>query len=379
MASKKNKQYALMASLLISSLFTLTSIAAPQKLLTKQSIHNIRFFSSDNKHTYAQTRSGGLIHSTNYQVNPILEGAPGTNYNITGTSNQKKLIILKNEKYHIFLSARELSEIYVTKWGSEDKPIRIGMGTAPKLHLNDTVVSFYNPYTSTINFMNIDNMITKFSLKLLNILDPYFIPEVIMLSNGNVLYTDINDKGVTGIMLWDRGPNIYKNIWKASAVETRVELCIKDGEIFILNKSLQKTSRTTIHSMTAIEDELKGAKNIYESDSADFGNMICELPTKLYFIKEVFPGTTEAIEFNLADKKINVLTDFKATTQIINVDGILLVPHEGATYVIAGEHNFKNDSLKGKTVNEKINEEISEEVKEEVKEEEEEEEKEKKQ
>jgi len=148
--------------LIILATFSLGNCFASSKLpvlAMKQSINNLRYFSSDGKFTLYQKRSGDLLISTNFKVSEILKGIPGTNYLVSASNTKKKMIVSQNNYYSSYFSQREKEKLFTLDYGT-NKVTEIGEGTSPKLHLNDSWLSYYNSYTSTLHFKNIQNNIT---------------------------------------------------------------------------------------------------------------------------------------------------------------------------------------------------------------------------
>lgn len=317
-------------------------------LATKQSIRNLRFISLDGKFTYYQKKSGHLVRSTNYNVRNVLSGEKGTNYLMTAGDSRKKIIISKDQNYHNFIGIRHLHELFIIDFGG-DTPKKIGEGISPRLHLNDTWISFYNPHRSTIYFKNIKNQTSRFKIKLFNTLNPYFIPKTLMLDKNTIIFTDINSKGIPGLIKFDRKTSKMEIITKSKSVNEKIEICALNGSIIIARFGILDKKTETLIEKTSVKNLMKNKNEIiYKSPRNDLGNIKCSSKDKLvYFIKNL-PNKTGKDMFEIAaldikDKSLEIVSDVKYASQIINMDGRILLPYCDRYYVIYGNHDLSTD------------------------------------
>jgi hypothetical protein len=335
----KNKLLAIFL-ILISPVFARNSTLPILK--TKSDIKDIRFISADGKFTYYQRRSGTLLLSTNYKVHEILKGQVGTQFAIHASAKSKKLIITKDETFHTYLGLRHLKKIYVTDVGSESVE-EVGEGLSPKLHLDDTWMSWFNPYSRKIKFINIKSPTLTFQIQIRNVLNAYFFPEVVMLDDKNTLYTDINNKGIPAILKYNRRDKKVNVIFKSSSVSQRIELCKNKTHFFVAEFGFNNSPRGSIIAKTALKDfNIDRAEIVYQSRQNDFGNIICNFKQDhLYFIKNISKiggrFESEVNAFNHIKKASRIISDLKYVSQLIFMDGRLLVPFRGDYYVLEGD------------------------------------------
>lgn len=307
-------------------------------LTTKQTIDNLRFISRDGKYTYYQRRSGSLVLSTNYSNKEVIKGQKGTSYNIVSSFHRKKLLIVQKKDYHSRYRFQPDGKIFILDFGGAVSK-KAGEGLNPRLHLKDTWLSFFNSNEQTIYLKKIDNLLLKFEIKLNNKINPYFIPHVIMLNEKDILYTDLNREGVIGIVLYDRQKNKMKILHKTASIHHQVELCLHENlyiGIFPMDMSPSGSSILKLSSDNLVFS--KGEK-IYESTKRDLGNIICDRDDKfIYFVQNQNVGTGkdvfEAVRISLKDRKIDTLSDVKYASQIIQMDGRLLLPWRGDFYIL---------------------------------------------
>ena len=322
-------------------------------LATKQATNNLRFISSDGNFTYYQNRDGSLLLSTNYKVEEIIKGEPGTQYEVIGTRSRKKLIVTQQASFHKFLGVRQLKAIFKLDFGGKDTQ-KIAMGKNPQLHLDDNWVSFYQPITKVIQFLNLRSSALSFEIKISNPFNPYFVPYVVMPNNNTVIYTDLNKSGHSGVVYYDKITKKNSVLYKGSNPATKHELCFSGENLFFGEFGVNELySGSIISKLKAKALDFSKREILYESRLNDIGNIHCE--GSLMFVKNLFTERKklayEVVELNILDKKIKTISDINFASHIIDMDGVLLMPHLGKYYVLKGKGDFtKNDRLKKREV-----------------------------
>lgn len=333
------------------------------ELLAKQSTSNLRLITQDGKITYYQKRSGSLFLSTNYKVSELIKGSSDSHYTLQAGDFQRKIVITQNENFHNYFSLRSPGNIYLADYGTL-KVYKVGLGISPKLHLMDSWLSYFNPSERLITFEHTTNSALKFSIRINNQINPYFIPEVVMADENVVYYTDLGENGAPGIVEYKRNVSKGEVIYKASTPMEKIEICFDHSTLFFAELGTNSSSvGSSFSQITFPFKDFKQRSVFYTSSLNDLGHMICSyLEDSLYFIKNT--GTAaqalyDIAEFNYAAKKLNILTDMKNSTSLINMDGTLLTYDHGAYYIIKGKTDFKTtDSLKTKIIKEEVKEEI---------------------
>lgn len=321
------------------------------ELMAKQANDNIRFISLDGKFTYYQKRSGSLHFSRNYKIIDLLKGPMGTQYTIYATPTRNKLLFTQNENIHTFLSLRNKERIFVSNFG-ESNIREVGMGISPRLLLEDNWISYYDPYTYILSFEHATNYALKFAIKLNNRINPYFIPDVVMLDDNSVIYSDLGENGNYGLIKYNRASQTSDIIFKAESPANKLELRFCNGKLFLGEIGIGGSDIGT--TISELPNDLKDIKNkniIYRSTLNDLGNITCDyFNNNLYFIRNVGSRQVplnEIVELNVNTKALNTLTDLKNITSIINMDGIILTTEKGKIIIVKGENEFKNaDRLK---------------------------------
>ena len=318
------------------------------EFITKQNISNLRFISHDGEITYYQRRSGALILGTNYSVKRILQGSTGSNYLISSSPSRKKILITKEENFHTFLSLKKLKKIYAADFNGGNL-VLLGEGIRPRLHLNDSRASFYNPYEKIIFIKRTGFSGSGFHINVMANKNPYFYPQIVMADVNTILFTDLNKQGLPGIIKYSKNNKKLTNIYKIPTPNKKIELCKKGNQIIMGVFGLDPTEPHSHISLLNPPNYKK--KIIYKSSYNDIGNIICSMKGNfIYFIKKISSKSqTEAAQLNLKTNSVKVLSDISHTTQVIDMDSNLILPYQGKYYLLLGKNNTAQfDLLKKK-------------------------------
>ncbi len=325
--------------------------------MAKQSSDNLRLLSSDGKFTYYQRRSGSLHFSRNYKILDILKSNMGTQYTLYSTPAKKKILISQDSNFNTFLSTRMKEKIFVINYG-ESFPREVGQGISPRLHVEDNWISYYDPYEKIIFFEHSTNYALKFSIKINNRINPYFIPQVVMLDENTVLYTDLGESGNPGLIIYKRNLGTSEILYKQDSPMVKFEINLCRGKILFSEFGIYHSKLGSKISILGDKDNLiKNQSNIYSSTFDDIGHTTCDYQNDLiYFVKntgDLKNDFYEIAELNFKDKKTQILTDLKYSTTLINMDGLILTFDKGKYLIVKGEVDLKNvDMLKSSNTSE---------------------------
>lgn len=339
---------------LLAVLFSLNSFSKLPELKTKQTLKNIRFITNDGKFTYYQQNNGELQLSTNYANEIVLSKKKFTNFYMYSSEHRKKLIVEVNEDYHTNLNFNSLNELYSLNLG-ETKPIKIGEGTAPKLNINDTWISYFNNKDGEIIAKNLALAAKNITIKLRNKLNPFFIPEHFMATPDTLFYTDINDQGFMALLMYSIADKKYTPVYKTKFKGMRIEACLIGDNIYLGEFSYDFMNKgSSIYKIPIFgNSNFKKKTNIYSSQLDDLGNMTCN-KDEIYFIKtldfnkELNIKKSEVALLNLKSNEIKVITDFNYVTNIVNMDQIILIPFRDKYFVAKGKENLTKDEIRKK-------------------------------
>jgi hypothetical protein len=306
------------------------------QFITKQSSENIRYLSSNSKFTYFQNNSGTLFLSTNYKNEEILIGAKSTQYNIVGSPERKYLLISKDETFHsVFTPLKSLS-LYIVKYGDKTAK-KVGEGVDPRLHMNDTWLSFFIPETKSIQIVSTQLNDISFTIKTINQLNPFFIPQIVMFSNEDIFYTDLNENGIPGLIKFSKSNKKSSIMYKANSQEDKIELCKCNDQLFIGIFPLNTQGRESSIFKTQVQKNISlDIKKFYNNSEKDLGKMVCA-QNDLYFIKtdlELGRRKYNVYKTSTSNLSLSKLTDLNFVTQLLLQEDKILIPFKDKTYVI---------------------------------------------
>jgi hypothetical protein len=339
----------------ISLLFIIFSVqAAPiQKFLTKHSPETLRYISMDGRFSYFQKNPGVLGLVSSFKSIDFLSETNSNDFLVRASRYKGRLAIESVSNAHDQMSLVKNHQIYVVDYGNTITR-QIGAGRNARLHLRDEWISYYNIIEKVIY---IQNLVTqkKYELKLSKKANPFFIPDVEMVSAKTLVYTDINETGYAALISYDLETLKSTIIYKSTQNATRLELCKSDDYIGLGEfpyEGVSRGSKIQTIPMNASMN-LSSLTTIYTSIEQDIGNIVC-LPHLMYFVKTMNQDKvlnykiTEAVKLDVKTQNLEAKTDLKAVAQIIEMDGRVLIPFRGEFFVIEGTSNIGDDTLKSK-------------------------------
>jgi hypothetical protein len=341
-------------SLLIAS-FSLMAKELP-KFLTKHPMQSIRYISADGRYAYIQKKPGVLGLVSSFRSIDFISEASTNDFLVKDSRFKERLLIEVIPGNHQDFNVMKHPKIMVVDWGKTQLR-QIGQGLASRLHFNDEWVSYYDNIEKIIYLQNILTE-KKFAIKLSPKSNNFYIPEVEMVSNDTLVYTDVNDKGYAALiqhnLITQKGTVIYKS----PQIGTKLELCQDKGYLAIGEFPFDDISRSSkvLRIKLSSGTNLAGFETLYSSSDSDLGNMVCR-ENEIYFIKTLLHNRkinlkqTEAVRLDLKSTQVTTVTDLSTVSQLISMDGRILIPFRGDFYVLEGEANLTDDKLKSPTGN----------------------------
>lgn len=330
--------------------FILSSHAANlERFFTKHSAETLRYISMDGRYAYVQKKPGVLGLVTNFSVVDFLTDTSSNNFLVKSSRFKYRLAVESIPNYHDELSLVKNHKIYVMDYGNSVTR-EVGLGRNAKLHLRDEWITFYNMSDKKIL---IQNLVTqkKFEIKLSKKPNPFFIPEVEMISDRLLVFSDLNEQGYAALISYDLQTLKSNILIKSSQSATKLELCQNNGYLAIGEFPYEGLSRTSkIQTMNLSDSNLMGQTTIYSSVEQDPGNMIC-LSDSIYFIKTMNQDkilnfkTTEAVKLDVKSHNLVAKSNLKYVSQLIEMDGRVLIPFRSEFYVLEGKANLGVDTL----------------------------------
>mgnify|MGYP003144893536 CR=1 FL=1 len=325
---------ALKTSLIFTILLSATAWSKLPILATKQDITNIRYLTRDGKFTYYQRRSGDLLLGTNFNVSEVLKAEMGTHYTVRSHAESEWMVINQVKHMHRSYDPRLVGTLFRNKKG-QTSTTELGVGANPDVHLLGSWTSFYEPYTRLIVFKSLDNPQIGFNIQTAAKLNPYFFPNVTMLDEQTVLYIDMNEKGESALIRFNRIDGKSKVLFKNEGVSRRLEVCQSKTGVYLGAFPYQQADAAA--EIWEVDKEKGPSKPIYSSNMPDIGHMICDnTEGKIYFSKAFKQGKAyrhDIYALDLKSGESESISDFRYATQIIDMDGLLLIPFQGKYYV----------------------------------------------
>lgn len=320
------------------------------RFMTKHSLDSIRYISMDGNHAYIVKRPGVLGYVNNFRSSDFMSESSQSDFLVASSRFNQKVAIEVIPNQHLQYSLFKDHKIFVTDIGRTQLK-EIGSGHHAKLHLNDEWITYYQTKDRTII---VQNIITgkQYKIKLSPKVGPFFTPEVEMISATTLVYTDINDQGYTALLQYNLQSEKPQVLLKASQVGTKMELCQEEGYLAIGEfpyDDLERGSRILEIKITA-STNLSGFNTIYSSNGSDLGNIVCTKDS-IFFIKTITQNRkinykeTEAAKVNLKDGMISNLSTLKSVSQLISMDGRVLIPFRDDFFVLNGVANLTDDVL----------------------------------
>ena len=245
----------------------------------------------------------------------------------------------------------EYHDIYVSDIGSKSVK-KIGKGIPLGLHLDDDYISIYKPKSNQIVFQEVKSK-RQLKVKLFNKISPYFRPDTAMISEQDLIYNDINEKGEAAVLSYSNIDKKRTAIFKSDIANSSLSFCYVDSKVIILEKSNNSSSQVTnIYFIDAFNNKNYKTKDlIYSSTYNDIGNLVCT-SKNIYFIKTISYNSkinskkTQLAKINIKSKNLKIIKSDINPTQVIVMDDLVLVPKNGKIYLAEGSANkLTNDKI----------------------------------
>lgn len=342
-------------SLLLMSLTCLAQKPAspqgPQQLLTKHALDAIRYIDGEGRVAYVRKRPGVLGIVSSFRSDEFVSDSPQSDFLVHATPLKRKVIVEIIQDQHTVFNVMRTNKLMLFNWG-ETKGKAIGTGMAPRLHLGDEWVSYFQPLKKSIVMKN---SITEkeYEIRLSPKANGFFVPEVEMVASDLIVYTDINEQGLAAVLSYNLLSKKSEVLYKASQTGTRMELCQGGRYLAIGEFPYEGVNRgSKILQLPVLATfNLGGYSTLYESSAQDIGNMVCH-GNEINFIKtfnqspEFGTKSTDVARLNVKTSRLIQRSNFGTVTQVLNMDGRILIPHRGSFYVLEGEYNLSAETLK---------------------------------
>jgi hypothetical protein len=315
----------------------------------------------DGRYAYVQKKPGVLGLVSSFRSTDFLSEANTNDFSVKASRFKMRLAVESIPNAFDSMSLIKNHKIYVVDFGNT-LTREIGMGRGAKLHLRDEWMTFYDMFEKKIHIVNLVTQ-KKFEIKLSKKANPFFIPDVEMISSRAVVYSDINEQGYSAMVSFDLQTGKSNIIYKSSQSATKIELCQHENYLAVGEFPYEGVDRGSKISMVPISRDdytnLAGLQTIYTSIEQDIGNMVC-LPNWIYFVKTMNQDKqlnfkiTEAVKLELKTQNVEAKSTLKSVAQILEMDGRVMIPFRGEFHVLEGQANIGEDSLKAVPTREEL-------------------------
>lgn len=314
-------------------------------------MQSLRYISADGRFAYVQRKPGVLGMVSSFRNIDFLSESSTTEFLVRDSRYKERLIIEIIPGQHSDFNVMKHNRIVVVEWGKAQVR-EIGFGVGARLHMEDEWISYYDGIEKTIILQNILTQ-KKFQIKLAPKPHTFFVPDVEMVGRDTVVYTDVNDKGYAALVQFNLISQTATILYRSPQTATKLELCQRKGYLGVGEFPYDDVARSSkiLQIKLTGSTNLAGLETLYSSSDADVGNLVCE-DEFLYFVKTMVHNRkinfkqTEAVKLDLKTTQVQTVTDLTAVTQLISMDGRILVPFRGDFYVLEGNPNLTEDKLK---------------------------------
>jgi hypothetical protein len=321
------------------------------RFLTKHSPETLRYISMDGRYAYVTKKPGVLGLVSSFRSTDFLSESNNNNFIVKATASRGRVVIESIPNSHTEMSLLKNHKIFVVDFGNTVTR-EVGIGKGAKLHLKDEWITYYDVVE---RMLHIQNLVTqkKYDIRLSRKANPFFVPEALMISSQTILYTDINESGFSALVSYDLQTQKSNIVYKSTQSATQLELC-KNAEYVVFGEfpydGVVRGSKINTIKLTD-STNLSGFSTIYSSVEQDIGNMIC-MEKDIYFVKTINQDkvlnykVTEAVKLNIKSKDLTIKTDLKHVSQLVEMDGRVIIPLRGEFIILEGRANLSEDILK---------------------------------
>jgi hypothetical protein len=341
-------------SFLLLFCFTFTHVRAAElpRFYTKHATDTLRYITMDGRFAYLQKKPGvlGLVNS--FRSTDFLSESNANDFVVKGSRFRTRLVIESIPNPHDEMNLLKNHQIYVVDLGNTAAR-SVGYGRGAKLHRNDEWISYYD---AVARMIHIQNLVTqkKYQIRTTKKANPFFVPEVEMVTSRDIVYTEINDTGFAALVTFDLEAQKSTISYKSTQTATRLELCLTESYLGLGEFSYDGVTRGSKIMTINLSDglNLAGFTSLYSAVEQDIGNMVC-MPGHIYFIKTMTQDpalnykVTEAVRLDVKTQAIEARSSLKHVTQLIEIDNRVMIPFRGEYFVLEGVANIGEDTLRG--------------------------------
>lgn len=304
----------------------------------KQSIHNIRYFFKDNDSVFYMKGKSTLAFSSNYKAHEVLKYKNPTQFTLT-THNNNDFLISAKPLINKTMSPAQNAEIYHYNLSTK-KIKKVGDGVSPKFHLSGKFFSFYDQEKKILKIINNITGLLVTGIKV-NSKSDYYIPQTEIFDEETIIYTDLNDQMIPGILQYNLTKNERKILHKLQSPSDILEICKKNNKVYSLESSVKTKGYANLYSMDYTQKDMSKRDFIFDSPMGPAHSLKCfNDSNNIFFIKNISGQSgqiNELIRFDINTKKAYIQTDLKFTKRFLKMADSILVPFRDKIYYITNK------------------------------------------
>ncbi len=337
--------------------YSLSTFSKTQLLefTAKQNIFNIKYIAKENDTTFYLKGNDTLALSTNYKALEILKQKGISEFGVVKNPNDSTYLIFSKQNNFESLSPLLSGDIYLFNTNSK-KMIMLGNGINPKFNTDGTIISYFQPELNKIIFRKKINLDNPLEIRL-NSKQMSFIPQVEIVDEKNIYYTDRNNDYKEGVIKLDFLTQKRIILIKSENIQTRFEICSNSKEVNILETNISPTGFTFIYSLAHSENDLSKRNFLFDSKSGSSFQMSCS-EKEIFFIKYFGDNAvySELFRFDIASKKTFVISDLDFVTNYFKFEENIYIPFRRNIYAV--QNKEKNWTI-SKEFKENLNDEVN--------------------
>ncbi len=324
----------------ISSLFFIFLIQLSYSKITpfipKYRLENLKAFINSKNLYYFNNAKGEFVMNKGFKSFPLVKGIVGqTNYNAFLSKDYSKILIEEISDYLSIMNIRKPNNIWLASVGAK-KATKIGKGVNPQFHLGTQWISFYDPEQRILSVVNTatKEIFRKVRIRVFG--NSYYIPEVSMDSNLNLIYSQINPKLEQEVIISSKKKK--RILLKSTTKQSDFRICYLKGKNYIKEALLYSKEKKSSVSIYSINNNK--AKRLYSSKGYSLGGIYCiEKSNKIAFTKRKLflsketPLSYDLIFFNPQTQSEKIEKSFMGDLSLFQNGNELLMSYDSKVFI----------------------------------------------
>lgn len=329
-----------------------TLVFSKSKLLefsTRQNIHNLKY-DALNGITFYLKGTKSLAYSAKNKANVVIENKVDSEFDVIKVNEDQYIISVKEDNYRDLAFIKD-AQIFLYSIKSA-KLTPIGSGSYPIFH----PLSNYMSYTREdknklfIEVVNTRNYLDRFSIPL-NSRDLLFRPQVAILNDGIIYYTDRNKEFLPQLNLYNNRSKKNYILREFKKENTTLSLALNKDKLFLLESEIGPKSYLELSSLKVGSIDYSKKIPLFNSQFGPAFNLNI-LNNELFFITTLKSENSnlinkrEVVSFSLEDKKLYQRSDLNYVSTIVVHNDTILVPYKDDIFLLknkAGKYTLNKE------------------------------------